>query len=211
MRQLKHRFVSFLHDEDGLILVEGLIMLPLLIWALVAMFIYWDVFRTINVTQKAAYSVADLLSRQRDTIPLAFANGLQNVLDFLTPGGHPVKLRITSIECTSPTGSKVCNFSTGSYKLLFSFSPGSPANGVLPLTETQIQGWKGTTATNGKVASLNNGESVFVVETTVDFKAQLPTVLAGFLINVEDQTFGEFIVTRPRHRRLCLEGTTTCT
>lgn len=50
-----------------------------------------------------------------------------------------------------------------------------------------------------------------MVETTVDFKAQLPTVLAGFLIGVEDQTFGEFIVTRPRHRRLCLEGTTTCT
>lgn len=206
MRHLKHRLVCFLRDEDGLILVEGLITLPLLIWALVAMFIYWDVFRTINVTQKAAYSVADLLSRQRDTIPLAFANGLQNVLNFLTPGGQQVRLRITSLECTSPTGSKVCNTASGSYKLLFSFSPGSPANGVLPLTEAQIQDWK-----TSKIASLNNGESVFVIETTVDFKAQLPTVLAGFLIGVEDQTFGEFIVTRPRHRRLCLEGTTTCT
>lgn len=208
MRNFKHRLVTFLRDEDGLILVEGLLMLPLVIWALVAMFIYWDVFRTINVTQKAAYSVADLLSRQRDTIPLTFANGLQNVLDFLTPGGHPVKMRITSLECTSTTGLKVCDFSSGSYKLLFSFSPGGK---VTSLTQTQIQAWKGTTATNGKIAKLNNGESVFVVETTVDFKAQLPTVLAGLLIGVEDQTFGEFIVTRPRHRRLCLEGTTTCT
>lgn len=208
MRQLKHRFVSYLRNEDGLILVEGLIMLPLLIWALVAMFIYWDVFRTINVTQKAAYSVADLLSRQRDTIPLTFANGLQNVLDFLTPGGHPIKMRITSLECASPTGSKVCNYSDGNYKLLFSFSPGNKVPG---LDQTQIQTWKGTTATNGKIAALNNGESVFVVETSVDFKAQLPTVLAGLLIGVTDSTFGEFIVTRPRHRRLCLEGTTTCT
>ncbi len=209
MRSLKHRFVTFLRNEDGLILAEGLIMLPLLIWALVAMFIYWDVFRTINVTQKAAYSVADLLSRQRDTIPTDFANGLQEVIDFLTPGGHPVKMRITSLECNSPTGvNKVCDFSTGSYKLLFSFSPG---NKVPQLSETQIQAWKGTTATNGKIASLNNGESVFVVESQVDFKAQLPTVLAGFLIGVTDNTFGEFIVTRPRHRRLCLEGTTTCT
>jgi hypothetical protein len=208
MRKLKNRMASFLRDEDGLILAEGLIMLPLLIWALVAMFIYWDVFRTINVTQKAAYSIADLLSRQRDTIPLAFANGLQNVVDFLTPGGHPVKLRITSLECTSPTGTQLCNWNTGTYKLLFSFSPG---NKVTPLSQSQIQAWKGTTGTNGKIAVLNNGESVFIVETAVEFKTQMKSMLAGLLINVDDQTFGEFIVTRPRHRRLCLAGTTTCT
>jgi hypothetical protein len=194
MRQLKHRFATFLRDEDGLILAESLIMLPLLIWALVAMFIYWDVFRTINVTQKAAYGVADLLSRQRDTISLNFANGLQNVMNFLTPGGHPVRIRVTSIEYVA---------ATGNYKLLFSFSPGGK---VPPLTETEVQAWKGT-----KVPTLNNGESVFVLETEVAFKAQLQTVLAGFLVGVEDGTYGQFIVTRPRHRRLCLEGTTTCT
>ena len=75
MRKLKQRFGTFLRDEDGLILAEGLLMLPLVIWALVAMFIYWDVFRTINITQKAAYGVADLLSRQKVEIPLAFADG----------------------------------------------------------------------------------------------------------------------------------------
>ena len=203
MRNLKQRFASFLREEDGLILAEALITLPLLIWSLVAIFIYYDVFRTINVTQKAAYSIADLLSRQRDTIPTTFFEGLQNVTDFLTPGGHPVKLRVTSLECSSPTGTKVCNLTTGTYKKLFSRSPG---NKVTELTEAKINSeWRGK-----KIATLNNGEAVFVVEMTVDFKAQLQTVLAGLLVNVNDQTFGEFIVTRPRHRRLCLEGTTTC-
>jgi hypothetical protein len=203
MRKLKHRMISFLHEEDGLVMVEGLLMMPLMVWALVAMFIYWDVFRTINVTQKAAYSVADLLSRQRNEISTDFANGLQKVVDFLTPGGHPVKLRVTSLECTSTTGTKSCSATEGSYKLLFSFSPGSK---VTPLTQAQIQAWKGT-----KIATLNNGESVFVVETEVHFKAQLSTMLMGLLVGVNDQTFGEFIVTRPRHRRLCLQGTGTCT
>lgn len=203
MHTFKRRFASFLRDEDGLILVEGLIMLPLLIWALVAMFVYWDVFRTINVTQKSAYSVADLLSRQRDTIPISFADGLQNVVDFLTPGGHPVKMRITSLECTSPNGTMVCDGSNGSFKLLFSFSPGDK---VTALDQAAIQNWKAT-----RIPTLVHGESVFVVETEVDFKAQLPMVLAGLLIGVDDQTFGDFIVTRPRNRRLCLEGTTTCT
>jgi Flp pilus assembly protein TadG len=203
MRTLKHRFVAFLRQEDGLVLVEGLLMMPLVVWALVAMFIYWDVFRTINVTQKAAYSVADLLSRQKDQISTTFLNGLQDVVDFLTPGGHPVAVRITSLQCNAPTGAGVCNSSAGSYTMLFS---ASPDNKVAALTEAQIQPWKGT-----RVATLSHGESVYVVETQVDFKAQLQTVLMGLLVGVQDQSFGEFIVTRPRHRRLCLQGSATCT
>lgn len=205
MRTLKNRFTSFLRDESGLILVEGLIMLPLLIWALVAMFIYWDVFRTINVSQKTAYSIADLLSRQRTEISTSYADGLQNVVDFLTPGGHPVKVRITSFQCNSPNGTtaeQVCNSARGSYTWLFSRSPG---NKVPELTQADIQAWKGT-----RIPTLVHGESVFVVETQVDFKAQLPVALMGLMIGVEDQSFGEFIVTRPRARRLCLEGTPTC-
>lgn len=193
MRSLKHRFITFLRAEDGLVLVEGLLMLPLVIWALVAMFIYWDVFRTINLAQKAAYGVADLLSRQRDEITPAFANGLQNVASFLTPGGHPVKMRITSVEYDE---------SDDEYDLLFSFSPGGK---VPPLTEAAVQNWKGT-----RLPQLNDGDSVFVLETTVEFKAQLQTFIAGFMVGVDDQTFGSFIVTRPRHRRLCLETVPTC-
>jgi hypothetical protein len=206
MRTLKHRFVTFLRAEDGLVLVEGLLMLPLIIWALVAMFIYWDVFRTINVAQKAAYGVADLLSRQRDEITPGFADGLQNVMNFLTPGGHPVIMRITSFECVgtvTANGTTGCDDSDeGSYRLLFSFSPQGK---ISALTEANIQAWK-----TDRVPILNDGESVFVVETSVEFRAQLQTFIAGFMVGVEDQTFGSFIVTRPRHRRLCLETEPTC-
>ncbi|MBS3980358.1 MAG: hypothetical protein KGZ77_11290 [Rhodobacteraceae bacterium] len=202
MRKPIQRFKAFLRDEDGLILAEGIVMMPLIIWALVAMFIYWDVFRTVNVTQKAAYSVADLLSRQRDDIPLAFANGLQNVVNFLTPGGHAVAIRITSFECVSPTA-LVCDANRGSYRLLFSMSP---QNKATPLTQAAIQGWRGT-----RVPRMNAGESLFVVETEVRFQTQMKTVLAGFLVGVDDGTYGQFVVTRPRNRRLCLAGTSTCT
>jgi hypothetical protein len=203
MRNLKHQFGNYLRNEDGLVLAEALIMMPLLIWGLVAMFIYWDVFKTINVTQKAAYSIADMLSRQRTDIPLAYANGLENIMTFLTPGGQAVKMRITSFECVSPVVPTVCNATRGSYKLLFSFSP---QNKVAALTQANIQGWK-----TSRVPALAHGESLFVVETEVAYKAQLQTAIAGMMIGVKDNTFGEFIVTRPRHRRLCLEGTTTCT
>lgn len=202
MKKPIHRFKAFLKDENGLILAETVVMLPLLIWALVAMFIYWDVFRTVNVTQKAAYSIADLLSRQRDTIPTPFLNGLQNVADFLTPGGHDVTVRITSFECISPV-QFVCDENSGTYRLLFSRSP---QNKIADLTEAQIQPWRGT-----RIPIMNHGESLYVVETQVQFQTQMKSVLAGFLVAVEDRTYGQFVVTRPRHRRLCLVGTTTCT
>ncbi len=202
MRKSVQRFQAFLREEDGLILAEGIMMLPLIIWAMVAMFIYWDVFRTVNVTQKAAYSVADLLSRQKDDIPVAFANGLQNVVNFLTPGGHEVAIRITSFECVSPTD-LVCDSDSGSYRLLFSMSP---QNKVPALTQAGIQNWRGS-----KVPVMNAGQSLYVVETEVQFQTQMKSVLAGFLVAVEDRTYGQFVVTRPRHRRLCLQGTSTCT
>jgi hypothetical protein len=209
MHNLKRRFITFLRADDGLVLAEALIMLPLLIWALIAMFNYWDVFRTINVTQKAAYSIADLLSRQKNTIPLAYANGLKNVMTFLTPGGHPVKMRITSFECVSPAlasqpgVTQPCNASKGSYKLLFSHPS---ETSVTALTEANIQAWK-----VDRIPTLTNGQSVFVVETSVEFQTQIKSAIAGLMVGVTDNTFGTFIVTRPRHRRLCLEGTTTCT
>lgn len=194
MRNLKHRFSSFLRNEDGLVLVEGLLMLPLVIWAMVAMFIYWDVFRTINVTQKAAYGVADLLSRQRAPLSEEFVDGLQQVMNFLTPGGHPVQLRVTSLE-----------YDEGEDKYIRLFSR-SPLDKVPELTEAEIQPWK-----VDKIPLLNDGDSVFVVETRVQFKAQLQTFLAGFLVGVEDANFGNFIVTRPRNRRLCMEDDPLCT
>jgi hypothetical protein len=188
MSRLKQRIVSFLREEDGLVLAEALIMLPLLIWVLVAMFIYWDVFRTINITQKAAYSVADLLSRQKTEVPSAYADGLQNVVDFLTPGGHPVDVRITSFEYDGINDE---------YNLLCSYSPD---NKVAVLDEADIQPWLNT-----KIPALSHGENVFVVETAVKFTAQLDTAIAGFMVGVQDAEYGQFIVTRPRHRPLCID------
>jgi hypothetical protein len=188
MSNLKQRFGSFLHEEDGLVIAETLIMLPMLIWVLVAMFIYWDVFRTINITQKAAYSVADLLSRQRTEVPSAYADGLQNVVDFLTPGGHPVDVRITSLQYDG---------NNNKFTLLCSYSP---KNKAAVLNEADIQPWLNT-----KIPALSHGENVFVVETEVKFTAQLDTAIAGLMVGVKDATYGEFIVTRPRHRPLCID------
>ena len=113
MQPFRSSLKAFVADESGALLAEALIMLPILIWAFIALVVYWDVFRTINITQKAAYSISDLLSRQ-EVVTTGFVDGLQNILTFLTPGAPDSRMRITSFEY---------NATQDRYVLLFSRSP----------------------------------------------------------------------------------------
>lgn len=197
MLRLRQSLQSFANDESGVLLAEFLILLPLLLWAFVALFIYWDVFRTINVTQKAAYGIADLLSRQV-VVTENFVDGLQNVLDFLTPGAPDSRMRITSLEFDAGDPADVAD---DRYVLLFSRSPG---NKVLPLTDVTIQDL------DEFIPTLDDLDSVVIVETWVDYVPDFDTGLLNVAPGITDQTFTQFIVTRPRDRRVCLDGTPGC-
>lgn len=183
---LTHSFKRFLRDESGVLLAEALILLPLLIWGFLALFVYWDVFRSMNVAQKAAYSVADLLSRQAEVTP-EFVDGMQDVLNFLTQGSPQSKLRITSLQY---------NGATDKYELLFSRSPGGK---MTAHTDVTIQTLK------TKIPVMASLDSVIIVETEVDYNPTMDTGVLNVASGVTSQTFREFIVTRPRFwRRVCM-------
>ncbi|MDM7932108.1 hypothetical protein [Tabrizicola sp.] len=191
MKSLRNSLRSFAKDESGVLLAEFLLLIPFMIWGFVALFVYWDVFRTINVTQKAAYSVADLLSRQAVVTP-EFVDGLQSVLAFLTPGTPDSRIRITSMEYDA---------GDDEYDLLFSRSPGGK---VPEHTSVSIQLLK------PQIPIMDDLDSVIIVETWVDYVPSFDTGLLNMTPGVDNQTFMQFIVTRPRTRRLCLAGSVTC-
>jgi hypothetical protein len=195
MVRLKEKFRSYLRDEDGVVLAETLLILPFLIWTMVALFVFWDVWRNINIGQKAAYSIADLLSRQEDPINPAFVANMENVLNFLTPGAPQRAMRVTSFEFDE-TADEYC--------LLFSESTNETA--APKLTKSQIQEWRA----EDKIPTLVDRESVFVVETWVDIAPQFDTGVLNIAPTLEAATYGEFIVTSPRKRRLVLTGNTNC-
>lgn len=195
MLRLRKNFRSFLRDEDGVVLAETLLILPFLIWTMVALFVFWDVWRTINIGQKAAYSIADLLSRQEDPIEPSYLANLQNVLNFLTPGAPQRAMRVTSFEYDQ---------TKNEYCLLFSTTTNATA--APALTKSQLQEWR----TEDKIPTLLDRESVFVVETWVDIAPQFDTGILNLAPTLEAATYGEFIITSPRHRRLVLTGNTNC-
>lgn len=191
MKSFRNSLRSFAKDESGVLLAEFLLLVPFMIWGFVALFVYWDVFRTINVTQKAAYSIADLLSRQA-VVTTNFVDGLENVLTFLTPGTQDVRLRITSLEYDA---------GDDEYDLLFSRSPGGK---VPEHDQASIQLLK------PQIPTMDDLDSVIIVETWVDYVPSFDTGLLNLTPGVDNQTFTQFIVTRPRTRRICLEGTPGC-
>jgi len=187
MNRLKKSLRSFARDESGVLLAEALILMPMLIWGFLALVVYWDLFRTINTSQKAAYSIADLLSRQ-GVVNNQFVDGLENVLAFLTPGSPEPRMRITSMEYDSVNDQ---------YDLLFSRSPGDK---VATHSQATIQ------TLRPRIPVLDNMESVIIVETWVDYSPAFDTGVLNFAPGVGNHTFAEFIVTRPRNwRRICLE------
>jgi hypothetical protein len=199
MTRLRTSVQDFLTDESGVMLAEFLIMIPILIWGFIALIVYWDVFRTINTSQKAAYSIADLISRQ-DVVTPQFVDGLENVLDFLTPGTPGSRMRITSFQLDEGKVSKPEFDADDKYCRLFSRSSDPLAP---PLQTTDLQKKEFV----DQIPNLADLESVVLVETWVDYQPKFDTGVLNAAPGVAGQTFTQFIVTRPRKgRRVTLDG-----
>jgi len=202
VRRIQQSIRAFAKDESGVLLAEALITLPLLIWGFVALFVYWDVYKTVNVAQKAAYSIADLISRQA-VVTVDFVEDLPEVLAFLTPGVTESRMRVTSMEFDEGTNNQPTTWDGDDhYHLLFSCS--SDDVKAPPLSDVTIQ------ALEPQIPTLDNLGSVVIVETWTDYTPDFDIGVLNVAPGLTNQTFTNFIVTSPRGtRRVCLDGGAT--
>lgn len=163
----------FGRDETGTVVAEAVIVLPLFLWAYIALFVYWDAFRSMNTVQKSAYTISDMISREKLGKTTAYIDGVKEVLEYLIDENQTARLRVTEV-----TKSAVDN----KFKVHWSRSP---ANTMTPLTTASLQNYA------YEIPDMNPGDYVIIVEVQVDYK---PT----FDIGMPDEVFKEFIVTRPR-------------
>ncbi len=193
MRALLHPFRRFARDERGAILMETIIILPILIWALLAMAAYWDAYRTINRQQKAVYAVADVIARQR-TVTIAYVDAMDNVVNYMLDDGQTVKLRLTSVGWDAAASKFTVKWSR------------SPDAKLPALTNTSLQ------PLIGKIPAMTASSTIMLLETELAYKPNI-NVGVNNSMGVAAQTFKQFIVTRPRFSdKICLVNgaTTTC-
>src|SRR6056297_3345955 len=83
----------FLKREDGAVAIEAAVILPLLGFAYVAGFAYFDNYRREVLLTKATYTVADILSRETGVVTANDFEGMQDIFEFLTFSEGQTRLR----------------------------------------------------------------------------------------------------------------------
>lgn len=174
----------FGRSETGSVMAETVIVLPILLWSFLALFVYWDSFRSMNTVQKAAYTISDTISREMITLPSSYFDGLRNVMDFMIDSDQDVRMRITSFTY---------NKTELKYKVMWSYSP----NNAMPeLTTAQLVNLE------YRLPNMADADYATILETEVDYKP-------AFRVFMDDLTLQQFIVTRPRFvSPTCMNGRT---
>ena len=163
----------FGREDGGTVVAEAVIVLPLFLWAYIALFVYWDAFRSMNTVQKAAYTVSDMISREKTGKTTAYINGVKEVLEYLIDENKNARMRVTEVTWSD---------NNHRYEVHWSRSPG---NAMTPLTTASLQDYA------YEIPTMSAGNYVIIVEVQVDYQP-------SFDIGMPDETFNEFIVTRPR-------------
>lgn len=192
MQRLRSSWTAFLRDERGVLLAEFLIMLPLLIWGMLAIFVYFDYFQTANVNQKAADQLSDLVSRQT-LVTTDFVEGLQEVLTFLTAGEVGARMRVTSFQYDEVNDE---------FDVLLSCSPGD----IVPTVHTSTT----LNAMRAQIPTMENLQPMVLIETWVDHQPDFDIGVLNLVAPLEAATMDQTIFTRPRIGRVCFVGPPEC-
>ncbi len=174
----------FGRDEKGTLVAEALIVLPLLLWAYMALFVYWDAYRSVNTAQKAAYTVSDMVSREMVTLNDQYVPGMRNLIRYLVDSDQSVKIRVSSVTWSE---------ANKRFEVDWSRSPDSAMPQLTTATITSIA---------YRIPKMSDGDRVMVVEVKVSYQPL-------FNVGLEDSTLEQFIVTRPRFvPKICLVNVT---
>ena len=192
MRKLTQRVRAslrrFARNESGLASAEMIVVLPLYLFCILGTFTFWDAYDVVNRSQKAAYSVSDLVTRKQDEVTEAYVTGMFNTMQYMMGPALPVRTRITSVFFDGTENRYEVIWSRSSY-------PGIPQ------------------LTTGTIASIQShlpemfdGDALIVVETQVEFTPILGAV-ARAMNELDSGTMENVIVTRPRFLpKVCMAG-----
>ena len=105
MKRLTHRIASglgrFLRREQGIMAAETVIMLPIFLLCTIGMYTYWDAFRALNSSQKATYTVSDMIARTMQPVDEPYLVGLRDTMQHLGHGRFH-RLRIREVRRETP-------------------------------------------------------------------------------------------------------------
>lgn len=182
LKAFRLRLTGFGLEERAAAEVEGVIGSVFLIWWFVASFQFFDAYRQKNINLKAAYSLADMLSRETGPTPenpgsaavdQNYINGLNTMFDYLTNSNKPTWIRVSSVYWDEEADK---------YRVDWSRTSGT---GHDAMTTPNLQSYK------NRIPVLPTGDTVIIVETFMEYEP-----IFGYWL--DKNRFTTFIPTRPR-------------
>lgn len=170
----------FQENQSGSVALEAVIIVPILVWAYLAMFTIFDSYRQYTSQQKAVYTISDLISRQATPMDADFMDGTHELFENLSRSVGVPGMRVTVAKY---------NFTQLEYEVIWSRTRG----GMIALASEDVQGW------TNRLPVLAPDDQIIIVETTSRF---MPVFNIGLL----PQTINNFIFTRPRYaKQVCFD------
>ncbi|MEP2533407.1 pilus assembly protein [Shimia sp.] len=169
---LSHFLKRFRDDTKGTVAVEAAIVLPMLFWAFMAMAVFFDMYQTRSTSEKAAFTVSDLLSRETAAVDQDY---LDNALGLFKS--------ISTLDSVSSLRVSVVSYSDIDDEYFLDWSHGTGLDDGLDDLGLQNM--------TGHLPVLVNGERLIVVQT---FGKYDPPIDVG-LGTIDVDTF---VFSRPR-------------
>lgn len=172
--KLRKAAARFKHDEKGNITVEVAIMLPALLMVFLTLWSIFHAYRQHSISQKAGYTIGDMLSRETNPIDREYMVGAQKLLQYLTLSQlNDTTLRVSSINY---------NLAADEYQMNWSKVQGT---GKIEFTDDDVEGL------GNSLPIMKDGEDIILVETWIDYDPPFATGLGRHDIT-------NFVFTRPR-------------
>lgn len=149
---LRNKTGDLRDDQGGSVAIELILVVPLLFWAYIGLFVYFDAYRQQNVNIKASFTVSDMLSREFNPVDQNYIDELNNVLEWLTYGRQDTRLRVTVV---------VYDEANDEHDLIWS----AGADSTVPLTESEMR-----LQLTPAIPIMPDGDTAIVVETWASYR-----------------------------------------
>lgn len=102
-RTIRH-LRRFRDDVRGSISVEFVIIVPVLFWALMAVYSYFDGYRQSATNLKAANTIADLISRETAAVNDGYIDSMFSLMELMVGTDGNLSMRITLVRWDAEDG-----------------------------------------------------------------------------------------------------------
>jgi hypothetical protein len=176
----------FLSRDEGTVSVEAVLIFPILLWAFAATFVFFEALNLSTNTQKAAYTVADLLSRRAtEPVSAAYVEGMATLYQNLTGSRRQTGIRVSSVAWDPSSAGYVVLWSAVGGSLGGNEPAVSNDGTAVPIASSGMAGLE------SRMPEAPMGETLIVVEAMVDYR---PAMLVG----IDPRILSKIVVTRPR-------------